>query len=399
MTRPPVRVLLNALHAKTGGGVTYLKAMLPRLAQRQDMTCHLLIHKSQHGLLADLPDGIKLDVVDFKDGFIRRLIWEQLVLPLHAWACAEVTFSPANFGPLLAPRPVVLLRNALDVEKQESRLTKRLYWKALRLMTWLSLLRAPVAGAVSNYARRSLGFRFQKKIKVLHHGVDAHLFHASPEERQGFILAVGDLTVQKNYGVLLQALAELPDLPLKIVGQPVDEAYAGELASLIDRLGLKDRVTLLGRVEPRELALLYRRCRLFVFPSTVETFGNPLVEAMASRCAILCSNAAAMPEILGDAGRYCESENSADWARNLSALWNDDEMRRDLGERALARAKLFSWEATAQATRDMLVMAADTKPSRLLGWIAWSWLALVLSAYLLQFRPLLPGVLKAVGWQ
>ncbi|MDK9720607.1 MAG: glycosyltransferase family 4 protein [Rhodospirillales bacterium] len=398
MTRPPVRVLLNALHAKTGGGVTYLKSMLPRLAQRQDMTCHLLIHKSQHGLLADLPDGIKLDVVDFKDGFIRRLIWEQLVLPLHAWACADVTFSPANFGPLLAPRPVVLLRNALDVEKQEGRLTKRLYWKALRLMTWLSLLRAPVAGAVSNYARRSLGFRFQKKIKVLHHGVDAHLFHASPEGRQGFILAVGDLTVQKNYGVLLQALAELPDIPLKIAGQPVDEAYAGELASLIGRLGLKDRVTLLGRVEPRELALLYRRCRLFVFPSTVETFGNPLVEAMASRCAILCSNAAAMPEILGDAGRYCESENSADWAGNLSALWNDDEMRRDLGERALARAKLFSWEATAQATGDMLVKAADTNPSRLLGWIAWSWLALVLSAYLLQFRPLLPGVLKAVGW-
>lgn len=398
MTRRPVRVLLNALHAKTGGGVTYLKAMLPLLAHRQDLACHLLIHKSQRGLLADLPDGIKLVAVDFKDGFVRRLIWEQLVLPLHAWACADVTFSPANFGPLLAPRPVVLLRNALDVEKQESRLTKRLYWKALRFMTWLSLLRAPVAGAVSNYARQSLGFRFQNKISVLHHGVDATLFHSSPVERQPYILAVGDLTVQKNYAVLIQAVAELPGVPLKIVGQPVDEAYAGELASLVDRLGLKDRVTLLGRVEPQELAELYRRCRLFVFPSTVETFGNPLVEAMASGCAILCSNAAAMPEILGNAGRYCEPKNSADWVRNLNALWNDNELRNDLGQRALARSKQFSWDATAEATKEMLVKAADTGPSRLLIWIAWAWLALVLSGYLLQFRSLLPGILRAVGW-
>lgn len=390
----PVSVLVNALHAKAGGGLTYLAAILPRLAERSDLRVHLLVHKSQRSLFEPANSRIVYHVADFMDGFIRRLIWEQVILPLHAWACADVTFSPANFGPLLAPRPVLLLRNALDVEAQEDRLSKRLYWKALSIMTWLSLLRAPLAGAVSDFARKRLSFAFGRRVRVIWHGVDKNVFFPAESGRKDFILAVGDITVQKNFTTLISAVARVEGVSLQIAGQRVDDAYAQALEKLIVDLGLSDRVRLLGRVEPKSLAELYRTCRLFAFPSTVETFGNPLLEAMACGCAILCTDAAAMPEVLGDAGRYLPPQDDKAWADEIALLWSDEELRAQLGCAAQARSSLFDWDVTAKKTAELLLEAANKGHSQWSLPLAWVWVGAIAAFYLFQFRDLLPAISK-----
>ncbi|TAN51564.1 MAG: glycosyltransferase family 1 protein [Rhodospirillales bacterium] len=364
--------------------------MLPLLAARSDLDCRLLIHESQRSLFADVPKGIDVVVVGFKDGFIRRLIWEQTVLPIQAWSWADVTFSPANFGPLLAPRLVVLLRNALEVASVEPRLSKKIYWLVLSLMTWLSLALAPRAMAVSAYALERLGFGFKRKISVVHHGIDADLFHPDKRPREDFLLAVGDLTVQKNFHTLIEALAELPDAELRIAGRRVDEDYAQRLESDIRRLGLDGRVKLLGHVDKDDLAHLYRYCRLFLFSSTVETFGHPLLEAMASGCPILCAKSTAMPEIMGDAGHYAEPESVADWVRALTILLANDSLRGDLAKRAIERAKRFSWKKTADETARILINAAAPRPGPSLAMgILWIWIVAVLALYLFQFREIL----------
>jgi glycosyltransferase involved in cell wall biosynthesis len=82
----------------------------------------------------------------------------------------------------------------------------------------------------------------------------------------------------------------------------------------------------------------------------VESFGMPLLEAMASGAPIACSRSAAMPEVLGEAGMYFDPDDAADMARAISMLLDDATLRRDLARRGLARAAGFSWDAAAAET-------------------------------------------------
>ncbi len=363
-----VRVLINALHARSGGGITYLRNMLPRLAADPGLDVHLCLHDEQ---APDIPggDAVTVHLAPCGSGFYATLWWEQLGLPgLARRIGADVVFSPANFGPLFARRPVVLLRNALDVGKTETRLGKRLYWAVLSLMTSLSLRRAPRAIAVSDYARRALTRLVSQsvaaRVAVISHGVDDAFSPPDGDGARGdFLLAVGDLYIQKNFLVLIEAMARLhaerSELKLKIAGRPVDPGYAADMKTAIADHGLEDAVELLGHVAPADLVELYRSCAVFVFPSLVETFGNPLLEAMACGAPIVCSDATAMPDVVGDAALLFDPTNVDALTAALQTILDDDERRRDLGVRARARAAQFSWDETARQTAEVLNDAAD----------------------------------------
>ncbi|MGB0683971.1 MAG: glycosyltransferase family 4 protein [Magnetovibrionaceae bacterium] len=370
----PVRVLINALHAKTGGGRTYLLAMAPRLAEHPDLDVTVLLHDSQKDLgraLASDPRssaaGLVVEYVSYADGFARRLIWEQLHLPRLARSLkADVTFSPANFGPLRAPNPVILLRNALDVARVEKRLSKRVYWLALRAMTIASLKTCKRAIAVSGYAAGALvGGRSEavrRKLRMVHHGVDPFFSPSAEIEREPLLLFVGDIYVQKNLLNLLIAFDGLVSAGrperLFVAGAAVDHGYAQEVETLIAERGLQDRVLLLGRQSPDQLRDLYRRCRLFVFPSLVETFGNPLVEAMACGAAIAASRRTAMPEVLGGAGVLFNPDDPREMAQKIGETLDDPTILAALRQRSLKRAETFSWDGTALRTAEVLKAAA-----------------------------------------
>ncbi len=108
----------------------------------------------------------------------------------------------------------------------------------------------------------------------------------------------------------------------------------------------------------KHLLELYRRCAVFVFPSTVETFGNPLVEAMACGAPIASSNAAAMPEVLGEAALFFDPALIDGMAAALGRLLDDAGLRRELGCKAAARARQFSWPRCAEATLSVIREAA-----------------------------------------
>ncbi|MBF0094767.1 MAG: glycosyltransferase family 4 protein [Alphaproteobacteria bacterium] len=381
-------MLINGLHAKTGGGVTYLRNMLPLLAADPELELTLFLKREQLPLFSPIDERVRVRTFDFGGGLFRLLAWEQTVLPVLARRMgARVTFSPANFGPLLAPGPVILLRNALEVAKEESRPAKRLYWAGLSLMTRLSLLGCRRAIAVSEYARRALSRGFGNKTTVIHHGLSP-LFHPTfqPKTAPPFLLVVADIYVQKNLHGLIDALpgivAAHPEVHLFIAGREVDPDYAAGLRRRIAALGLDNAVLFLGGVAPDTLNDLYNGCTVFVFPSTVETFGNPLVEAMACGACIASSNTTAMPEILGEAGCYFDPADPADMTARILSLLGDEALRAERGRAALARAQRFSWAGTAEAVARVLkeAGAADGKPVLL-----WVWLAAVLALYLAQF--------------
>lgn len=368
--RRPIRLLVNGLHSKSGGGVTYLTNMLPQIAADKDVEVHLCLNEDQRDLISASLDGISVHLLSFQPSFLGRLFHEQIQIPLLARRLgSDATFSPANYGPLAARRGIILLRNALSVAFVERRPMKLVYWAMLYLGTALSLIFSRRAIAVSNYARRSAAGGLLSlvidRIAVIPHGVSPH-FSPPPDgaRREDFLLAVSDIYVQKNLVNLILAIDRLrrkhPDIRIKIAGRPIDQDYFQTLQGLVARLGVGDRVEFLGQVPRDDLVDLYRRCGVFVFPSTVETFGNPLVEAMACGAPIACSNTAAMPEVVGDAAVFFDPADVDGIAASVESLMADPERRRALSARAVARSAHFSWSLTASRT---LAVIKETVPA------------------------------------
>lgn len=372
MPKRKIRVLINGIHARSGGGVTYLLNMLPALAEHSDIEFHLFLHAEQYGTISDIDDRIRVHLFDMKTGIVYLLFWEQTCLPILARLMrADLTFSPANYGPLLAPGPIILLRNALSVVGRETRPLKRLYWLALSLMTLLSLSFSRHALAVSNFALKTLTFGFDRflrgRLSIVYHGVST-LYSPTPtgDTHPPFLLAVADIYIQKNLHTLLDAMPTIlkgfPTVKLIIAGRKIDNGYFEELMERVHRLHLNESVEFIGSVPPTQLVDLYRRCTLFVFPSTVETFGNPLVEAMACGVPIACSNTAVMPEIVGDCAEFFDPSNATDIAGSVLRLLSDPNHRKELGQRGVNRAARFSWQESAQRLTDVFRRSALLAP-------------------------------------
>lgn len=366
-----IRVVINALHAKSGGGITYLRNILPLLANDQRMELHIFLHQSQLALFHPIDERVIVHAFDFPPGLARLMGWEQLILPIMVKVMsADVVFSPANFGSLLINRQVILLRNALAVAKTETRWSKRLYWIALGIITFVSLIRARRAIAVSNYAARSLsmGLRnyFRNKIRIVHHGIGPGFHPDSSVPRTDFILAVSDIYVQKNLHTLFHAMQTVfsrhPELKLLIAGQKIDSWYFDRITTLAEKLGISSKVHFIGRQGSTELENLYRQCQVFVFPSTAETFGNPLVEAMACGAPIASSSSAAMPEIVGDAAILFNPLDPDEMATCILNLVENETLRQQLSSNGITRAAQFSWMKAATRTAEVLVEAAGTRP-------------------------------------
>jgi len=366
-----LRIVVNGAHAKSGGGVTYLRRLLPELAKQPDLDLHLFLHRDQLSLFPAASDGVKVRLFDYDPGFWPTLLWEQFSLPRIARAeGADVVFSPANLGPVFARNHVILLRNATSVIRLATRLRPLLYWLLLSAATFASLVFSKRAIAVSDYAARILTFGlrplFRRKLTVVHHGTpEPERRRTANGEAGTSLLAVSDIYVQKNYHALVEAFAELrktrPDLTLTIVGREIDSVYASAVRSRVDDLGVADAVRFHGHIGSEELNTLYETCHVFVFPSTVETFGNPLLEAMSFGAPIACSNSAAMPEVIGDAGLTFDPRDTADMVRKIENLLADSALRIQLGEKAARRAREFTLARTAASTAEVLRAAAGRR--------------------------------------
>src|SRR3989338_1172770 len=106
-----LRVLVNGIHAKSGCGVTYLRNIMPLLAEDDELELHLFIHRDQFELFGTLDERIRIHLLDFRSGFFSNLVWEQFALPIFARVMrVDVTLSLANYGPLMAPSAIIMLR-------------------------------------------------------------------------------------------------------------------------------------------------------------------------------------------------------------------------------------------------------------------------------------------------
>ncbi len=185
-------------------------------------------------------------------------------------------------------------------------------------------------------------------VHVIPHGVNHTLFRPGDEEREPFLLYPARPWPHKNHVRLFEAFAALrktrPQLRLVLTGGG------------LERLGsLPDGVERWGVVPAAELASLYRRAAVTVFPSLYEGFGLPPLEAMASGCPVAAANTAAIPEICGDAAVLFDPLDPESIA---AGILDADERRDEFREKGLARAAGFTWNETARLHEDAYIAAA-----------------------------------------
>ena len=118
---------------------------------------------------------------------------------------------------------------------------------------------------------------------------------------------------------------------------------------MIDELGLKDRVTSM-KVNDRDLAELYARAEMFVYPSLYEGFGIPILEAFSCQCPVALSNTSCFPEIADNAGLYFDPYSETSIADAIITLLEDKQVCKELIKRGNDRLKLYSWERASRQT-------------------------------------------------
>lgn len=221
--------------------------------------------------------------------------------------------------------------------------------------------RARLVIAASEETRRDLISLYgvpEARIRVVYQ-VCHPAFRAPPDgaaaaalrERLGlpaaFVLQVGTIERRKNLLLTLRALAELPDVPLVAVGRPTE--YATELRAFVRAHGLEGRVRFLEGLTMAELAALYRLATVSVYPSIVEGFGIPVLEALASGTPVITTRGGVFPEVGGPGSAYVDPHDPAELRAELASLLSDPARRQRMREAGLAHAERFRDEVIADA--------------------------------------------------
>ena len=170
------------------------------------------------------------------------------------------------------------------------------------------------------------------------------------KKADAYILHVGNSAFYKNRDGVIRVFSRIHDqmnVYLKMVGPPPGK----NLLSLCRNLGVSRAVDFVVEPDDFLLADLYRSASLFLFPSHYEGFGWPPLEAMAFGCPVVCSDAASLPEVLGDAAIMCLAEDEEKMAMNALSVLNDQTTAEELISRGYEQVRKFSAEKMVQELR------------------------------------------------
>ena len=304
---------------------------------------------------------------------LRHQWWIQIGLPRAARASqCDVLLGPEYEVPLRAPCPRVVVFHDAAFWRNPQQYNAA--WRAI-----INGLAVPAARSaariitVSQFARDDLARRLDFDLRRLVVVPNAAKHLPQPDgdtihntlsrfglQSRRFFLHVGVLEHRKNLVRLVDAFARVActsDMQLVLAGQPAPKAAidaTGEIRTRIAQYGLDSRVILTGFLADNELAALYRTALAVVLPSLMEGFGIPILEAFEHGVPVLSSDASALPEVAGPAALYFSPTDCEAIASALRRIIEDESLRTCLIRGGTARAKEFSWSATAARTIDIL---------------------------------------------
>lgn len=372
-----MKIVINALSARLGGGQTYLKNLLAHLPQAQDVE-----------VLVYAPASLALP----EDGRIRRCtpawptrnpllrtLWEKVALPrVLARERARILFCPGGVLATEAPagcKTVTMFRNMIPFDPEAMKRVapglQRLRNTILRRVMLRSMEQADLTIFISDHARRVIESLVRVRNSVtIPHGIGAAFrTHGRVLARPAwlpagdYLLYVSRFDVYKHQFEVASAFAQLPpDLrsryKLLFVGE-LDTGLAERVRGLARKRGLEDRILLVGPVAYAELPMAYHHAAVNLFASSCENCPNILLEALGAGRPVLSSNVMPMPEFGGDAVGYFSPTDAGSIGDALRRVLGDEARRFELAAAAVRRSADFDWAATSRATWQNIMATAS----------------------------------------
>jgi glycosyltransferase involved in cell wall biosynthesis len=369
-----MQLFINSLAASAGGGLTYIRNVIPHLAATPGLQVTVALGS---GLREEFRGFGNIKFVGDEIPPGRRLWYEQSALPGVIRRCrADVLLSAGNFALRNSPVPQILLsRNSIYTSADfyrdlRSRHEYRFWldthlraWLAKRSIHWADVTVAP-SEAFAAELRRWTGL----PVRAIHHGFDREAFSqdssplsAEVEEKlrsaEGSLklLFVSHYNYYRNFETLLRAL---PLLRTRLAGRSVKlvltcKLVAGEnagayhpegAANLVKELEISDMVLELGAIPYHQLHQLHRRADIYVTPAYTETFAHPLVEAMSSGLPVVASDLPVHREICGDAAVYFPRFSGQELAERIAEVASSDNLSAGLRAGGIIRSTAFAWK-------------------------------------------------------
>jgi glycosyltransferase involved in cell wall biosynthesis len=340
------------------------------------LALRILVNPSRTQLfpLAGLSERAELLGTDIRLGAVHRC---RELGQLIRDAGAAVLYVPYPlFAPLICPCPMVVTIHDCIIEGSASHAGGWHRQVGLKVATKAMLRRsaavtAPTRATLAEIRRH---YPAAPNPTLIPNGIDTRPFTtvtdgalAAARQRYGlperFILTVGAHRPHKNHGVLLRALAAMPaDVSLVIVGY-FDPNFRDKLPARIAELGLESRVRLVPEVAEEALPAVYRAASVFAFPSVVEGFGLPVLEAMAAGVPVVASAIPALAEVCGSAALLLPPDDAASWASAMSTVLGDKAAASPMIAAGTALAAAATWETGGRALSALLSSVACSTSS------------------------------------
>lgn len=344
---------------KTGIGRLILNFL--EFVRLNDTEDDYLLFANQNTDLPNLSGRIKVKVIPE----FLKIYWDQKILTDQIKKeKIDIFYSPYYKGPIFSSAKLIVTCNDLYfLGRSGNLIIDWLKWNYTRLI----FKKADLIIAISQYSKREAMRLFgcsPNKVEVVYGSLDkrfkpldkAESFNKISKKfkilKQDFILYVGNLNPHKNIAGLIKAYNLLPGFlknrfQLVIVGKK-DNSYI-QLSHLVRRSGLNNNIEFLDQVSDDDLLFLYNAASISVLVSFWEGFGLPALEAMACGTAVVVSDTAALPEVVGDSGIYVNPRDIEDIAHHLQKILCNEALRKELSQKGLRQTEKFKVEYSAGA--------------------------------------------------
>ena len=339
----------------------------------------------KHDFRLYVKGGIEVDnfIQDKKNVEIVKInwprLWTQGGLALECLRrTPQVLFVPAHTLPILRKKKMktVVTIHGLEYEylPQYYKFPQSLY---LNKSTEYAVREANSLISVSKWTKGELVERLgalEDKIQVIYEGIGERFLKTKEygvnkkvarqvkykyQLPDKYILFVGTIQPRKNLVRLIEAFSKLDfkkdkfkDFKLVIAGKW--GWMTEKIAKAPKKYGVESKVKFIGRVADSDLPAVYKSASLFCWPSLMEGFGLPVLEAMIMGVPVICSNKGALPEVVGKAGLQIDPEKVEEITKAIELVLGNKELKEGLVERGYRNIKRFSWEKAAKETLKML---------------------------------------------
>ena len=280
---------------------------------------------------------------------LKGHLWEQITLPLflHKINCPLlINFSPT--APLFYKNNILTICDLSHTHLEW--VTKRFYFFYNFLISRL-VKKAMHIFTISNFSKKKILEHYNLDnsfVSVIHLALSDNFKKVSEQKniinKKKYILGVSSINKRKNFDSLIQAFLRISPAGYKliIVGEKNTKVFKN--FNLSDK---SERIIFLKNIDDNKLIKLYSESTMFVYPSLLEGFGLPPLEAMACGCPTLVSNNSSLPEVCQDAALYCDPFNIDSIEEQMKKILKDNDLQKKLVIRGYKQITKFSYKKSA----------------------------------------------------